>query len=374
MRVVHLSKVTGIAGSEGHLLRLLPGLISHGCDAHLLMLEDPRQPVDHFCDQLAAHGVPVERLRIRSHLDPKLPGEITRRLEALKPDLAHTHLLHGDVYGLAAAKRAGVKYTLSSRHNDDKFRRQPLIRWLNLWAMRHADRVIAISHALARFVRDVEGIDQPKIVTVHYGLDAPPVDAGACRRARAELGYDDHQPVIGMFGRLIHQKGVDVLLDAWPAVLQAHPDARLLIVGAGPDRSALEAQATKLGIKQSARFTGWVEGAARLMPACDAITVPSRWEGFGLVTLEAMGCKLPVIASRTSALPEIVAHEETGLLVPPGEPAALADAINRLIGDSALAQRLGGAGYKRLVAEFSVDKMVCATLAVYENLLTSGAK
>jgi glycosyltransferase involved in cell wall biosynthesis len=127
-------------------------------------------------------------------------------------------------------------------------------------------------------------------------------------------------------------------------------------------------QADRLGLREVVRFAGWVDDARRLMHACDLITVPSRWEGFGLVTLEAMACARPLIVSNTSALPEIVVDGKTGLLVPPEDSASLASAIARLLAHPDLAAQMGQAGYQRLIEEFSVDKMVCATLDLYREL------
>jgi glycosyltransferase involved in cell wall biosynthesis len=368
MRVIHLSKVTGIAGSEGHLLRLLPGLVQHGLDVHMLVLEDPRFPADSFCEALQSQKVQAERIPIRSHLDPLLPGRLTRRLAALQPDLVHTHLLHADLYGLPAARRAGVPHAISSRHNNDAFRHNPLIKWINRRAMRHASRVITISHALARFVKEVEGIADYKVMTVHYGLEAPEQAASLRETARADLGYTEDIPLVGVFGRLVHQKGIDTLLRAFATVRHNQPQAVLLVVGDGPLRTGLEQQARDLNLSDAVTFTGWIDQARRLMPACDVIVVPSRWEGFGLVTLEAMGCALPLVASRTSALPEIINEGETGFLVEPDNPPELAQAINRLLADPSLARNLGQAGYDRLVTHFSIEKMVNATLDVYSEV------
>ncbi len=371
MRVLHVSKVTGIAGSEGHLLRLLPGLRQQGIDARMLVLVDPHRPVPAFLEALQSCAVPAASIAIRGHIDTTLMRRLVDHLRALQPDLVHTHLLHADLYGLPAARQAGVLHAVSSRHNDDRFRRFPAIRWLNQRAMRHADRVIAISGALTDFVREVEGIDPNRLVTVHYGLDAPVLPPDARAGARALLGLDDQPLLVGFFGRLIRQKGVDVLLDAFWQVRQNHPGAQLVIVGNGPERKALESQSDRLLIREAVRFTGWVEGAYRLMPACDVIAVPSRWEGFGLVTLEAMGCSVPLVASRASALPEIVVDGETGLLVAPGDAAELAGALNRLLSDSSLRIAMGQAGLRRLQTGFSVRRMVDATLDVYRSVLSA---
>jgi glycosyltransferase involved in cell wall biosynthesis len=176
-----------------------------------------------------------------------------------------------------------------------------------------------------------------------------------------------------MFGRLIRQKGVDTLLNAFVKVRQAIPDAALLVVGDGDRRGELEKMAEDLGISEAVTFAGWVPQAYKLMPACDLIAMPSRWEGFGLVALEAMGSARPLIASRVSALPEIVVEGETGLLVPPDDPAALAGAITSVLLDRPQALQLGEAGYRRLVNSFSVNKMIQGTLSVYEDVIETSS-
>ena len=369
MRVIHISKVTGIAGSEGHLLRLLPGLMVQGIDAQMVILEEPERPADSYVAALETRNVPTTRLPIRSHADIQLPGLLRQHFRNAQPDLVHTHLIHADLYGLPAANRAGVAHAISSRHNDDAFRRQPLIRWLNQRAMGKANRVIAISEAVGRFVRNVEGITADKVVTVHYGLEPPKIPLNARADARARLGIANDVLLIGAFGRLVAQKGFDVLLDAAARVREAHPAMQLVIVGDGPLRADLEAQAASLNLGDTVTFAGWIDDARTLMPACDIITVPSRWEGFGLVTLEAMGYSVPLVASRASALPEIIINGETGLLVPPEDARTLADALTRLFADSSLRDQLGKAGCDRLHDTFSVERMVQATLDVYQSVL-----
>lgn len=366
MRIAHISKVTGVAGSEGHLLRLLPKLVEKGVTVCMIVLEDPRHPVEDFCNKLHSSGIEVHRISIYHHLDIGVIGRIKRVLHEFKANIVHTHLIHADLYGLLS----GTSKAISSRHNDDKFRGNPVFKLINQVVMRRADRIITISSALARFVECIEGLPAEKIVTIRYGLEAP--TAPINHQIKHELGYSDDEQIIGFFGRLIEQKGVDVLLDAFASVHLSHPKARLLIVGDGKDRTALEVQAARLGLDEIVHFTGWVNEAQRLMEACNVITVPSRWEGFGLVTLEAMAYAKPLIVSNTSALPEIVVDNVTGLLIPPDDAPALAAAISRLLFDPALAIQMGQAGYQRLVTDFSVDQMVCATLDLYRELINYG--
>lgn len=370
MRVLHISKVTGISGSEGHLLRLLPGLVTRGIVVQMAVLEDPRYPVDAFCQRLQDGAVPVIRVPVRRHLDPGAVRSLARLIRSFAPDVVHTHLVHADFYGLPLAARAGVRCMVSSRHNDDAFRYNPVFRLANRMVMSRVSRVIAISGALGRFVTTVEGIPVERVKVVRYGIDAGEFQPEARHSARVRLGYGAETPLIGFVGRLVRQKGVDVLLEAFAQVERQLPQSRLFIAGDGPLRAELEAQARDLGLGESVRFLGWVSDADRLMPAANVIAVPSRWEGFGLVTLEAMRYAVPLVASRVTALPEIVADGQTGLLVEPDAPEQLAGALQTLLVDSERAGTFGRAGRQRLLDEFSVEKMIAATADVYQEALS----
>jgi glycosyltransferase involved in cell wall biosynthesis len=337
----------------------------------MLILEDPHIPATKFCEMLDSAHVQAECIPIRNHLDFSCLTALRRKLGELNPTIVHTHLLHGDLYGLQAAKDAKVPIRVSSRHNNDRFRRNWFVKQINRMSMRNAHQVVAISEAVAQFVRDVEGIPATKVEVILYGLEAPSAELrqSARRKAREELQYQQEDVVIGFFGRLVQQKGVDVLLGATRQVVRRHSGVKLLIVGDGSERDTLTCQVADHGLQEVVQFTGWVEQAQRLMPACDLIVVPSRWEGFGLVTLEVMGWALPLIASRTSSLPEIVVEGETGILVPPEDQSALANAIGDLLDNPDIRQTYGLAGYQRLLEIFSVDRMVSATTHLYQSLI-----
>jgi len=368
-RVIHLSKMTGAAGSEGHLLALLPGLRARGIDARLWMLVEPGNPVSEVVDRAAALGVPVERIPIRRHLDPGLGRRLVARLRDVRPDLVHTHLIHADLYGIPAARRAGVRAVISSRHNDDRFRRWPPVRALSRWLWRQTDAGIAISEAIRRFAIAVEGVPPAKIHTVHYGLDPASVRAapGARARLRAALDLPPDTPLIGSVCRLIAQKGLDDALSGFARAAGDFPAAHYVIAGEGPLRAALEAQAARLGLAGRTHFLGWRSDAAEVLAALDVLLAPSRWEGFGLVFLEAMALGVPVISTQVSAIPEVVADGKTGWLVPPGDPPAIAGALRTALGDPAERARRAEAGRQRLDAQFTVEAMVDRTLAVYQE-------
>jgi len=370
-RVIHLSKMTGAAGSEGHLLALLPGLRARGVDARLWMLVEPDNPVQGYVERAEALGVPVERVIIRRDVDPALWRRLAARLRDTRPDLVHTHLIHADLYGIPAARWAGVRGVVTSRHNDDRFRRWLPVRALSRWLWRQADAGIAISQAIRQFSIDVEGMPPEKIHTIHYGLDPASVHAppDARERLRDELGLPPDTPLIGSVCRLIAQKGLDDALDGFGQVAAEYPATRYVVAGDGPLRDALEAQAARLGLAERVHFLGWRADAPAIFAALDVLLAPSRWEGFGLVFLEAMALGVPVISTRVSAIPEVIADGETGWLVPPDDPTAIAGALRAALSDPDGRCRRGEAGRARLEAQFTVDAMVERTLAVYREVV-----
>lgn len=367
MRVVHLAKMTGVAGTENHLLALLPQLAESGLDVRLIVLCEPEKPMYAYAAQMSALGVPTELVSIRGDLDLRLIGQLSGRLRALGAEAVHTHLIHADWHGLPAALRAGVPHIYTSGHNDDPFRRRLPIRLVQAYLWRRVTAGIAISEAVRRFMIAVEWAPPHKVHTVHYGI-APRLPNLVMRAAfRAELGIPLDAPVFGSVCRLIEQKGLSFALRAFAQVLARFPEAHYVIVGDGPLRESLCAEAEMLGVAAHVHFAGWRADAAERMSAFDIFLMPSLWEGFGLVLLEAMAAHLPIIASNVSALPEIVVDGETGLLCAPRDVECLAAHMARLLSDRALAQRLGANGAARLQAEFSVSKMVNGTRAVYQK-------
>lgn len=370
MRVIHLSKMTGAAGSEGHLLALLPGLRARGVDARLWVLVEPDRPLDEYLARAGALGVPAERLTIRRDLDPALLWNLTRHLRRERPDILHTHLIHADLYGVLAARLARVPRVVSSRHNDDRFRTRLLVRLLNRALWRGIDAGIAISGAIRAFSLRVEGARADRLHTVSYGLDPATVPAQPDARAalRAALGLPAEALLVGSVCRLVEQKGLVYGLRGFAAVAGEIPGVHYVIAGDGPLRSALEAEARALGVSERVHFLGWRDDAHAVFAALDVFLAPSLWEGFGLVFLEAMAHRLPVISTTVSAIPETVVDGETGWLVPPRDADALAGALRAALTDPVARRARGANGRARLEAEFTVEAMVERTLAVYRSL------
>jgi glycosyltransferase involved in cell wall biosynthesis len=289
------------------------------------------------------------RLPCPRDLDWGLARRVRRELGALAPDIVHTHLVHGDVYGAWGAGRARV---VSTKHNDDPFRRGPF-RFVERAATKRASRVIAITDSLRRFCIDEVGLPESKVATVHYGLDALPepwADAGTL-----ELPADAR--VLLCVSRLEPQKGVDVAVQALAQVRAEEPRAVLVVLGEGREREALAGEGVYL--------PGRVGDVAWWYRRAELLVHPARWEGFGLAVLEAMLAGKPVVASRVSSIPELVVDGVTGRLVPPDDADALAQALLAVLQDPG---GMGEAGLERARAEFSVAEMADRTAEIYAQV------
>ena len=374
MRVAHIIKVTRISGAERHLLFLLEGLRERGADAHLIILVERHKPMDEMTGEVGALGIPCLRLIMHRDYDLRLLWRLRRALREIKPDIVHTHLVHADLFGYFAAKAASVSVVISSRHLDDAFRYRSRWRRISRRMWRMIDGGIAISAAMKRFALEIEEAPADKVSVVLYGMRYDWLSDEDMRLARQslrdELGLPADSQILGMACRLVEQKGIPYALEALRRIRSDFPRAHLVIAGDGEKAAELRRLASLLGIADRVHWLGWRSDAADLMAAFDVFLLPSLHEGFGLVLLEAMSRRVPIIASRVSAIPEVVIHGETGILVEPRDADALAKATTRLLRDRALRKYMGLLGAARLEEHFSVERMVSGTLAVYERHLS----
>jgi len=352
MKVIHVHRIRGIGGSERHLLTLLPALAERGVETAFVGLDDPAWSATDFYGALR---VPAVRIAAPRDLDPLL---LLRLARALRADVVHTHLVHADVYGGIAARLRGTRL-VSTKHNDDPFRTGPF-RYVERGLARTADRIVAITDSLRRFTVERVGVPAGKVETIYYGLDDPPEPWG-------ENPPDDVPEgarVLLAVARLTPQKGLDAAIRALPLLPD---DAVLVVLGEGPDRVRLDRLARDLGVERRVFLPGRVPDVAAWLRRATLLVHPARWEGFGLGVLEAMLAGLPVVASNVSSLPELVVEGETGYLVRPDDPSALALGVARALDRP----ELGAAGRERARREFSVARMADRTAALYEAILSS---
>lgn len=275
------------------------------------------------------------------------------------------------VYAVALGKLTGAK-SLVHVH----------VKWSNEYtlpartAVRHADAALAISAYVRDTIVDM-GKPAASVYTVLNALDAsgwdPELDGGEVRR---ELGLAADAPVIASISRLFSWKGPTQLLEAAALVVKEFPALRVLIVGAdevyvhgGSYTAELKALAERLGIQQNVIFTGHRRDAARILAACDLFTMPSFEEPFGVVYLEAMAMRRPVISIDNGGTPEVVSHGEDGLLSPPWDVPRLADNIAGLLRDPDRRRRMGEHGRQRVLDYFNPERMARETGDVYERML-----
>lgn len=354
-RVLHVQKVSGISGSEAHLLSLLPALRSRGWDARMIVLHEGEPGAREFADALRASDVPVESWRMHFDLDPTVPLRLVQRLAVRRPEIVHTHLVHADVLGLPAAALARVPGRVSTKHGFNEFRSNPAVARADRLAARFAHRQIAISQGLANYLGTVEGFGADAFTVVHYGIDpgTEPTEPREPTRLAA-------------VGRLIPIKGFDVLLRAFALARDDVPELTLEIAGAGPLEQELRA-----GAPAGVTFLGRVSPISEVYERGAIVVVPSRGEGFGMVALEAAERGRAAIVSDVGGLPEIVADGETGVVVPPEDAAALARAIASLVRDPELVRTYGAAARRRALAQFSAEAAVDGVERVYRHLLNS---
>lgn len=362
LAILHVDPERGLGGGERQVLGLLAHL--HAAGHRQTLAADPHGRLAPRAEEL---GIRVVPLAIRNHLDVPAARRLAGLLARDPYAILHFHTARAHALAAFLGGSSGTSRVVT-RRMDYRLRGG----WYTRRLYNHGvQAVIAISEGV-RAMLMASGVEPARIHLVPSGVEparfAP--QPGARFAARARYGVRDGQWLAVVVGALEERKGHAVLLDALAALRD--PRLRVLCAGDGSLRDALPARAAALGLGDAVRFLGAVDDVADLLAAADAFLMPSHHEGLGVAALEAMAAGLPVVASRVGGLPEAVVDGETGLLVPPADPAALAAAITRLAADPARARELGAAGRARVQARFSMTAMAEGTLAVYRELVGGG--
>jgi glycosyltransferase involved in cell wall biosynthesis len=369
VRVLHVLSTLLPGGSEISVLRLLAALDRRRYDLRVAFLRG--EPI--LAPDFEAIEAPVVDLGPCANFDPLCCLRLRRYVARERIRLVHTHMDVADFHGALAARLGGVRAVVSTKHAPDEFRtrrtwkRGPFLLMERL-AYAMDDAVIVVSDGLATFLESSEHLPRRKMAIIGHGVAAPaaPVPRAEARRA---LGLRPLDPLLGAVGRLSPEKGHAHLLRALPAILRALPGAGLVLAGEGGQRRALEEEAGRLGVADRVEFLGQRRDVARVLAALDLFVQPSLYEGFGLSLLEAMAAGLPVVASRVGGIPEIVDDGESGVLVPPGDPDALAAASIAILLDPATARRLGGTAALRARERHSIESEAARVDALYARVL-----
>lgn len=374
MRILHVITTLDVGGAEMHLLAQVAGQTARGHAVSVAFLKGHGSLEKDF---RAAGAVSVQR--VGSGLFA--PMRLSRAMRGA--DVVHTHLLKADMLGAFTALVTGrARRLVASKHNDEQVLKKALVSRVHGWLGNVPRRTIVLSDHVGRFVARFGRVRPRSIVRVYYGLEPAPFAApslAAGRDAvRATMGFASGDVVFVCVARFAPQKAHDVLLKAL-ALARTQPGGdriRLLLVGDDPfggGRLRAEQLARELEVAPACRFAGIRRDVPALLAASDAFVMCSLWEGLGLVFLEAMAAGLPVLATRVSAVPEVVVDGETGVLVPAADPHALSIALLELAADPTRRAELGHAGTERVRAQFGLERMIEATLSVYAEVLASDA-
>ena len=363
IRVVEVLATGTSGGAQEHVLGLVSRMDHARFDVSVVSLSPGSA-----ARKLERAGFEV--LVIDEHDDAIATGALAAHLVDVRPDVIHNHMYRAELVGTRAAIALGevghrrpyiVSTVHSSRVRSEEDRE--MLRVLTP-AM---DQLIAVS----KMIEDklvAEGRTTAPITRIYNGVDLSRYErVEACCTLPDEYGMEPGSQIVGVVARLEPEKGHPTLLEAWPPVLRAVPDAYLLIVGEGSRREALEAQTRDLRIAHRVVFTGRRDDVPSVTAALDVAVLPSYREAQGLSILEALALSRPVVASNVGGIPEMITDGVNGVLVPPHDPDALAAAIIRLLRDHPFADTLGRAGHDMVHDRFCIDLMVESVQAIYEE-------
>jgi len=366
--VLHVITSIKAGGAENHLLALAGSQARAGTAVAVAYLKDGAELATEF----AARGIETACLGLKHYGDPIPAMRLARLISRRAPAVIHAHMPPAELYVRAALLMRLDSRTplVISRHNTERFFDGPMELSIARFVARRANRVIAISRAVEGDTL-ARGLVAPSCIDViPYGIDPAPFRIRNPQyRAglRSRWGFTPDDFVVGAIARLAPQKGLDVLLEAFAsAASRSERHLRLAVVGEGPLGPALSAQARALGRDGSVVWLGRQPPAdvPSILAAFDLFALPSRYEGLGLVLLEALAAGIPIVASRVGPIPEIIRDGTTGMLVPPDDPEALAQAIVAAAAGRAVQD--ADAARLDLEARFSIEAMHSATLRCYD--------
>jgi L-malate glycosyltransferase len=320
----------------------------------------------------AAEGLELIPLAPRMEMDLHAGWKLARLLKRLNPDVIHAHDPHGVAMAslalsLSATKRAAGRTPpalVASRRVDFHLGKNSFARWKH----RQVDCFIAASNAIGQMLLH-DGVPPGRVVTVHEGIDVDHVVAAPAVDVHSAFFLPHGSPVVGNIAALVPHKGQRHLIEAAHLVVQELPDARFVILGEGELRDHLERQVKDYHLEKHVKLPGFRVDVLGCLKSFDVFAMSSVTEGLGTSLLDAMAASRPIVATRAGGIPEIVEDEQTGVLVAPRDHRAMAKQIVRLLTDAPLRRRFAEAGFARVRRQFTVERMVEQTAAVYARVV-----
>jgi glycosyltransferase involved in cell wall biosynthesis len=365
VKVLHIIDHMGLGGEQ----RVVQDLcFMHGPEVEPLAWSLRSHELPGTPERMAAAGVAYRTFGLAAS-NPLPALGIRRALRETGPDVLHLHLEASTLVGALAAFSLAPRPLLVASVANDPYRQIGFHRWAGRRLARSMDLHITHSRGIRDSVLRAYAGRPRRVEVVSLGIDLDRFRRDLADPTRVAGYRGGAAPVVGAIGRLVPQKAMHVLIDATPALLEAHPALRVLIVGDGPLRADLEAQAARLGVAHAVRFAGYQEDVVSAYAAMDVFVLPSRDEGFGLVFLEAMAVGVPVVGTRVIGSEDAVEDGVTGLLVPYADPAALAAAVRGILASPDLAGRLRDTAAERVRRVYSREQCAARVEELYRELL-----
>ena len=345
-RVLWLTKGLGRGGAEQLLVSCARGLDRERFEVEVAYLLPWK---DALVGELAEAEIPVHCLGAARAFDPSWVWRLRQLVGRRRYDIVHTHMPVPAVAARLVLGPGGPRLVHTEHNTWHRYRWSTYLANLATYALN--DHVIAVSRAVAHSIetsRVPHLRELPPVEVLVHGIDldrAP--DRKTAAEARHLLGLPDDAPVLGTVGNLTAKKDQTTLLRALALLRCSHPGVRLVIVGTGPMRQALERDARALGIADMVEFTGLRDDVPALLPAFDVFVLPSRFEGLPIALVEALAAGLPSVATSVGGVPEVITSGSEGLLVAPGSPELLASAVERLLSDEGLRRRMSLSALQR---------------------------
>ncbi len=369
--VVHIIDNLGTGGAQRQLVELVTRL---PCDRWRPIVIALSTEHVQAVDELRAAGVEVHLLHQHGKLDLPCLASLTRLIRQLRPSIVHTWLFTADCYGRLAAYANRVPVTVCGIRNtvDDMPRHHRLAnRWLTRWTSCVTINTEAIRPGLVR----EGGVPERKIHTIYNGIavdDSTAVQRNGFDRSAWQLPTD--ALVVAMVARLSPQKDHRTFLAAAAHVAKEVPNAHFLVIGDGPLRSDLERWIAEHDLTERVRLLGERHDVRQLWHAIDLAVLATHYEGCSNVILEAMAEGVPVVATDVGGNRELILEGQTGLLVPPRSPQALAEAMRVLLQDAERRRGMGQRGRARIARNFSIETTVQRTAALYQQLMNNAGR
>ncbi len=311
---------------------------------------------------LVQRGIPVHFLDAAWKLNPRALWRLRRLVR--QADIVHSFLFHANMAARLAAVGTGAIVVCSARVAE---RSRPGRRRLECLTHRLVDAEVCVSNGVRDFFAS-GGFPRRKLIVIPNGVDVARF-AGRDPAFKARLGIKPEAPLVATIGRLHPQKGMEFFIRAAASLRRSRPECHFLIVGSGPLEGYLRAAAKGLNLEGALAFLGLCDDVPAILRATDVFVLASLWEGMPNVVLEAMAAGVPVVATRVEGTVDLIEHNETGLLVMPRDVPGLVSAIQRVLGEPGLGERLGRAAQERVRTQFPLDAMVRRYEALYAELL-----